>query len=502
MRRKRSLKLRIPAGIQDGVSLVKRGEGEPGMRGGPAGDLYITVTVKPHRLFKRDGNNILLDMPISITQAALGAEIDVPTLEKPVKQRIPEGTQTGTQFRIKGQGIPSLKNGLKGDLILTVHVEVPRKLNERLEGPPASWSRAWAARNTKDARPSPTKSRKYSTTDPKAQGARRPGRFWTQEDAEVPILEWLEAVVHTTTFGSDLVSDEMMALGAAGTEIVDRADVPDPRQPGVYWELYDPAMIDAMPDDVLVKAWFERGEKERETIEAVRAHLEQLRAQGGADLGTLRLELSGVKDEDWSENWKKYYKPFRIGTHLVVKPTWEAYQPSPEDLIIELDPGMAFGTGTHETTSMCMQLLEKHLKSDMRVMDVGTGSGILAIAAARLGAKEVLAIDIDPAAVKVARENIVLNHVEDRVRAVEGDLCKSEAMPCDLAVANIVADAIRMLAAPLTRHLAKGGLLICSGIIREREQDVLDAALAAGYVVADRLEKGEWVALALRNEAA
>lgn len=131
VRRKRTLKVRIPAGVQDGISLVKRGEGEPGMRGGPAGDLYITVSVKPHKLFKRDGNNILLDMPISITQAALGAEIDVPTLEKPVKQRIPEGTQTGTEFRIKGQGIPSLKNGLKGDLILKVHVEVPRKLNEK-----------------------------------------------------------------------------------------------------------------------------------------------------------------------------------------------------------------------------------------------------------------------------------------------------------------------------------------------------------------------------------
>ena len=260
-------------------------------------------------------------------------------------------------------------------------------------------------------------------------------------------------------------------------------------------------MVDAMPDDVLVKAWFERGEKERETLEAVRAHLEQLRAQGG-EVGTLALELTGVKDEDWSENWKKYYKPFRIGTHLVVRPTWEAYEAAPGDLVIELDPGMAFGTGTHETTSMCMQLLEKHLQEGMRVMDVGTGSGILAIAAARLGAREVLAIDIDPAAVKVARENIALNHVRDRVRAVEGDLCKSEAMPCDLAVANIVADAIRMLAAPLTRHLKKGGLLICSGIIREREQDVLEAALAAGYAVADRLEKGEWVALALRNEAA
>ena len=131
VRRKRTLKVRIPAGIQDGVSLVKRGEGEPGQRGGPAGDLYITVSIRPHKVFKRDGSNILLEMPITFTQAALGAEIDVPTLEKPVKQKIPEGTQTGTQFRIKGQGFPSLKNGIKGDLIVTVNVEVPRKLNEK-----------------------------------------------------------------------------------------------------------------------------------------------------------------------------------------------------------------------------------------------------------------------------------------------------------------------------------------------------------------------------------
>ena len=131
VRRKRTLTLRIPAGIEDGTNLVKRGEGEPGLRGGPAGDLYISISVKPHKLFKREGRDLLLDMPISITQAALGAEIDVPTLESPVKQRIPEGTQTGAQFRIKGKGIPSLRNGLKGDLILAVHVEVPRKLTEK-----------------------------------------------------------------------------------------------------------------------------------------------------------------------------------------------------------------------------------------------------------------------------------------------------------------------------------------------------------------------------------
>lgn len=313
-------------------------------------------------------------------------------------------------------------------------------------------------------------------------------------------MQWCEAVVHTTTIGSDLVSEELMALGAAGTEIVDRADVPDPRKAGVYWELYDPKMVEAMPEDVLVKGWFELNERTADVMGLVRARLSELKAEACVDMGTLALELQNVADEDWSENWKKYYKPFRIGSHLVVKPTWEPYEAQEGDQIIELDPGMAFGTGTHETTHMCMQLLEKHLRPGMRVMDVGTGSGILAIAAARLGAREVLAIDIDPNAVKVAKENVALNHVEDAVRVVVGDLCKSEAMPCDLAVANIVADAICMLAGPLTRHLQKGRLLICSGIIREREQDVRDAAARAGYTLFDRIEMGEWVALALKNE--
>ena len=315
-------------------------------------------------------------------------------------------------------------------------------------------------------------------------------------------MQWCEAMVHTTTEGSDIVSEALMRLGAAGTEIVDRSDVPDPTKPGVYWELYDPKLTESMPEDVLVKGWFEQNEHTHDVLQAVRQRLAELsREDFGIVMGSLALEMQSVADEDWSENWKKYYKPFRIGTHLVVKPTWEPYAPEPDDLIIELDPGMAFGTGTHETTNMCMQLLEKHLSDGMRVMDVGTGSGILAIAAAKLGAKDVLAIDIDPDSVKVARENVVLNKADGRVRVVKGDLVKGEAMPCELAVANIVADAICMLAGPLTRHLVRGGLLICSGIIREREQDVLAAAKAAGYQVADWLEKGEWVALCLKNGA-
>ena len=313
-------------------------------------------------------------------------------------------------------------------------------------------------------------------------------------------MQWCEAVVHTTTIGSDIISEELMMLGAAGTEIIDRSDVPDPRMPGVHWELYDPKMLDEMPEDVLVKGWFELNEHTMDVLNNVRQRLSELKAEALIDMGTLEMEMQNVADEDWAENWKKYYKPFRIGSHLVVKPTWEDYEAQPDDLIIELDPGMAFGTGTHETTNMCMQLLEKHLEDGMRVMDVGTGSGILAIAAARLGARNILAIDIDPDAVKVAIENVALNGVEDYVRVVVGDLCKSEAMPCDLAVANIVADAICMLSGPLTRHLEKDKLLICSGIIREKEQQVMDAATEAGYTLFDRIEKGEWVALALKNE--
>ena len=310
-------------------------------------------------------------------------------------------------------------------------------------------------------------------------------------------MDWIEVTISTNTEGADIVSEALMRQGAVGTQIIDRSDVPDPDKPNGYWELIDRKMLDEMPEDVQVKAWFSTVEE----LRGLKNCLDALPELTGMDLGTLQISQAGVHEQDWAECWKQYYKPFRAGEHLVIKPSWEAWDEQPGDLVIELDPGMAFGTGTHETTNMCMQLLERCLKPGLRVMDVGTGSGILAIAAAKLGAQNVLAIDIDPDAVKVAKENVELNHVTKQVRVVVGDLCKSEAMPCEVAVANIVADAICMLAGPMTRHLVKCGLLICSGIIREREADVQKAAKEAGYRQVDRIEKGEWVALCLKNEA-
>ena len=313
-------------------------------------------------------------------------------------------------------------------------------------------------------------------------------------------MDWIELTVHTTTQGAEVVSDALMLSGATGTMVEDRADIPDPDKPNGYWEIIDPKLIDSLPEDVQVHAWFEPDATFQERLQALRSQLDMNRRLAPeVDLGTLQIDTVNVKDEDWSEVWKQFYKPFRAGKSLVVKPTWEPYAPKPGDRVIEIDPGMAFGSGTHETTGMCLELLEEAVHGGERVIDVGTGSGILAIGAALLGAKDVLAIDIDPTAVKVARENVAHNHLEQTVTTLEGNLLEKVDAQCEVCVANIIADVICMFAAPLNDHIVPGGLFICSGIIKEREQDVTGALLAAGYTILDIRRKGEWVAMISRR---
>ena len=305
--------------------------------------------------------------------------------------------------------------------------------------------------------------------------------------------EYIEATISTTTAGSEIISDLLMRLGAAGTQILDRADLPDPNKPTANWELMDQSVIDAMPEDVQVKAWFDEDALNR-IMSSLQEQLSLLKTQNEG-LGTLALSLQGVKEEDWAENWKQYYKPFRLGEHMVVKPTWESWDMQEGDLMIEIDPGMAFGTGTHETTAMCVGLIEKYYQGGA-LLDVGTGSGILAIAAARLGAKGIVAVDIDPDAVRVARENVAHNGLTGAIDVREGDLLQGLSQRFQFAVANILAPVICMLAAPLKAHLLPGGRFVCSGIIAEAEGDVNDALLAAGYQIDEIQHKGDWVAFA------
>ncbi len=307
-------------------------------------------------------------------------------------------------------------------------------------------------------------------------------------------MDWIEITIATNTEGADIVSEALMRQGAVGTQIIDRNDVPDPDKPNGYWELIDRKMLDEMPEEVQVKAWFASVEE----LRGLQNCLNALPVLTGMDLGTLKVSQEGVHEQDWAECWKQYYKPFRAGERLVIKPSWENWEEQEGDLIIELDPGMAFGTGTHETTSMCVELIEKHYHGG-KMLDVGTGSGILAIAAAKLGARDVLGVDIDPMAVQVAIENVEKNHLSDKIKIVEGDLVAGlHDVNCEFAVANILADVIKLLAAPLRAHLTENATFVCSGILLEREQEVVELLTVNGYRIFDRVQKGDWVALAAR----
>jgi len=312
-------------------------------------------------------------------------------------------------------------------------------------------------------------------------------------------MDWLEVTVRTNTAGADLVSEWLMQTGASGTSIEDRNDALLEPVDATKWDIIDDAVIEAMDEDVLVRGYLPRDERVTDRIATLRGILAGATQEMlGFDAGPLSLETEDVREEDWSENWKKYYKPFRVGEHLLVKPVWEEVEAGEGDRIIELDPGMAFGNGTHETTFMCLGLIEKLTGQGCTVLDVGTGSGILGIAAALQGASKVVAVDIDPVAVKVARENIERNHVENVVTARVGDMLKGLDEKADVVVANIIADVVIMLTSAVRNHLNEGGAFVCSGIIRDREQDVLDALKEHGFTVETIEHKGEWVAILAR----
>lgn len=209
-----------------------------------------------------------------------------------------------------------------------------------------------------------------------------------------------------------------------------------------------------------------------------------------------KIDVITVEQSDWANNWKKYYKPTRVGKNIVIKPSWEDYDKKDTDVVVELDPGMAFGTGTHETTRMCMELLEQFVKDDTTVLDVGCGSGILSITSLLLGANSVVGVDIDPVAVDVAVENGERNgFVPPCYTIKKGNLVDEISGKYDIAVANIVADAIIMLCDDVLPFIKDDGVFICSGIIEDRIADVENKLTSSGYKIEKILRQGEWAAM-------
>jgi ribosomal protein L11 methyltransferase len=211
------------------------------------------------------------------------------------------------------------------------------------------------------------------------------------------------------------------------------------------------------------------------------------------------LTTREVAEEDWANAWKEYYHVLHLGRRVVIKPSWRDYAPQPDEVVLELDPGMAFGTGLHPTTSMCLRLLEERVQPGMRALDVGTGSGILALAAAKLGAASVLALDVSSVAVEAAQANVRANGLAEHISVRLGSIEEASGERYDLVVANIIARVIAELAPALVGALAPGGLLIASGIIDERLTLAEDALRAAGLAEIERVRDGDWFSLVGRR---
>ncbi len=309
-------------------------------------------------------------------------------------------------------------------------------------------------------------------------------------------MKVIEFTVHTTSEASELVADVLWQHTTGGVAILDAADaLALQKDKRVFWDYIDGSVVKDT-GEALVKCYFSV-ESAAEDARAVREELEAMRERGKGYLsfGTLETSQREAESDEWAEIWKKHFRPLHIGSRVVVRPVWVDYAPAAGEEVVLLDSNMAFGTGEHETTSMCLELLQTVLKEGDTVVDVGCGSGILGIAALKLGARFAVMTDIDGIAVESAQHNAALNGVEGRAQVVLTDLLDKTDTKGDVVLANITADILCRLAEDIPQYLKEGGTLILSGIIAPKLAQVKQAYAAQGLVLGRELHRGEWFAL-------
>jgi ribosomal protein L11 methyltransferase len=300
-------------------------------------------------------------------------------------------------------------------------------------------------------------------------------------------------MIHTTNEAVEPISNILHEAGASGVVIEDPFELVKERQ-DQFGEIYQLNPDDYPEEGVIIKAYLPVNSFLGETVEEIKLAISNL-ASFNIDIGRNHVTISEVNEEEWATAWKKYYNPVKISEKFTIVPTWEDYTPvSSDELIIELDPGMAFGTGTHPTTVMCIQALERTVKKGDTVIDVGTGSGVLSIAAALLEAKQVEALDLDDVAVQSARLNLKLNKVHHIAEVRQNDLLKGVETQADIVVANILAEVILRFTEDVARVVKPGGHFIASGIIQQKKNQVKDAIMEAGFTIEETLVMEDWVA--------
>lgn len=301
---------------------------------------------------------------------------------------------------------------------------------------------------------------------------------------------WIEIRVITKSEALEPVSGIFYGLDCKGVAIEDPNDILEREQGPLTWDFADINVLEHKGEVAVVKAYFSEEDNIQEILEYINEKMRELK-EIGIDTGLAKVESEKMHEEDWANNWKKYYKPTKIGERIVVKPIWEEYEAKDDELVLALDPGMAFGTGTHETTRMCIQALDNYVKQDSTVFDVGCGSGILAIAAAKLGAKKAVGVDLDPVAVESANENVGINNL-DNIEILYGNLVDVIEGKADIVVANIIAEVICILTEDVKRVLKTDGYFITSGIIHDRVDMVTNKLEETGFEVVEINKDGEW----------
>lgn len=310
-------------------------------------------------------------------------------------------------------------------------------------------------------------------------------------------MKWIEVFVKTTSEFEEEVTNILYEANIQGIIIEDFQDVLDLEKNKNDWDIIDPDLLNNYYEGIIIKGYLEEEDDVVEKIDFIKEKIHGL-PRYDLDIRDTEVEINTIEETDWNQEWKKHFKPFPVGKNFLIKPSWEEIDEDTERKIIEIDPGMAFGTGTHATTLMCLEALENYLKEEDLVYDIGTGSGILAIAAGKLGANSI-GIDIDEDSVRTAKDNVKLNKCADSVKIIKGNLLNKAMDKADIIISNIIADAIINMSGNLNKFLKDSGIFIASGILENKKEEVIQALKANKFEILETSVMDEWLCIVARK---
>ncbi len=321
-------------------------------------------------------------------------------------------------------------------------------------------------------------------------------------------MDWIRVTIYTSPDGIEAVTGRLYRLGITGLEIEDEKDFKDFLENNKqYWDYVDEELLKEKHKETCVKAYVSDDVNGRELLLAIEGSMRELKASDeNGEFGTLKVEADGINTEDWANNWKQYFHPMEVGEKLLIKPMWEDLDKPTDRLVFNINPGMSFGTGSHYTTQLCIEAIEKYIKPGDKMLDLGCGSGILSIISLMLGASEAVAVDIDPNAADTAYENADMNDIDkSHYKVLTGNVVTDPDIQEEISknryevvAANIVADVIIGLAPKAREYMKEGGVFITSGIISDREEDVKNALSENGFEIVSVQRRKDWVSIVCR----